>query len=336
MRSGTPLVLLLVTACGPKGAPLPALGLADGTPVSVDGMPAAQVECLLDRCQAAGSAELFAACSVESCPTTPECFAVHPRAVRFDAESETLTVHATIEHADGAVRDSLVVRDRPIHVGVTVITSTGEEIDLSVQSLFPGNFDQPVQFAAQVGPDIQDIVFGVWDRKVEPCDSERMGCQQFGFLLDGPLASWPPAFYQDGQKQRITPVTVTLQPVYGGGPPERFINVREAVARQLTRELEAFGSTVTILDTVLADEPGDHMALRHRHPHDGVVTAAMLSNLNPGVGGPPSGSADAALAADFSVTFGGDDDTLYQCAREACDGLVGDALHTCLLEDCNG
>ena len=133
--------------------------------------------CVHDRCGDAEDATAFETCKATRCMPRTERWSIAPTSVRYDAEAGTVQIQARTRHVTAVADGEEMVRAREAFVGVTVVTTEGEEIDLAVQTLFPGRLSEDLMFLAEVGPGVQDILFGVWDRKIEPCDSTRSGCQ---------------------------------------------------------------------------------------------------------------------------------------------------------------
>ena len=226
-------VLTLLVACTAGPPSLEAL---------VDGLELhhpAERECLLSSCRDASDAHALGLCRIEQCESEPETWVLKPTSIRH--EGETFFVQASLEYTPGSFGGVPAPRPREAYVGVTVIPSTGEEIDLAVTTVFADKLDEPFTLSTDVGPDVRDVIFGVWDRKIEPCDSERSGCKEFGFLLDGPLATWPPTVYIDGTRQRVPPAALDVLVLDAGAGPE-LIARRQSVLDALQAKLGVFGS----------------------------------------------------------------------------------------------
>jgi hypothetical protein len=179
---------------------------------------------------------------------------------------------------------------------VTLAAVDGEEFDLAIQTIFPGQFDQPLVFSADVEKPIQEVLIGLWDHKVQPCDSDRPGCKTYGFLLDGSLASWPPNLYTDYKRQRILPETVTFQ---WSGPITEGLAKPEALQAFLRVELAVFGATLSVQDG--ADDPllphPNKATVLFKHPRDEVLAKAIAKQL----GADSQTLRVEALATDFAV-----------------------------------
>jgi hypothetical protein len=250
-------VLVLVQACGTLTGPsawVAKLGIEDE----------AERRCVLATCDDADSLEAFSACRTQRCSHQPETWTLRPTAVRH--AGETVFLEAALGYAPAKYGYIEAQRPRQAYVGVTVVTSTGEEIDLAVTTVFADQLGESFTLSSDVGPDVRDVIFGVWDRKIEPCDSERSGCKEFGFLLDGPLATWPPTVYTDGVRQRIPPASVDVV-VLDAGAGSKLPARRAAVIDALSTELAVFGSSVGTVHTRRADRasPGSHLLLADDH-----------------------------------------------------------------------
>lgn len=140
----------------------------------------------------------------------PKTDAIHvePVSIQFDAASKRLAVEA---HLTGA---GVAMREAPVHVGVTVVTESGTEVDLIVHTLFPGAMEESVLFSTALDETPQQVLIGAWNDRIEPCQSERPGCKEFGFVLDASIASFPAGLYTDGVRQRLIPEDFSIT-VYG-------------------------------------------------------------------------------------------------------------------------
>lgn len=183
----------------------------------------------------------LAACGPKSSPKAAGATgpSVHLDSVKFDHESHTLYVQAGLEPG-AALKD----RTEPVYLGVTGVTSDGTEIDLMVNELFPGDLAAPMLFYAELDTDIDTVLIGAWDHKVRPCSVDRYGCKQFGFVLDGPLASWPPGLYTDGTRQRIPPQSFDILVV---GSEKSVDKLGAALAKDFLPELAPFGANFALL-----------------------------------------------------------------------------------------
>jgi hypothetical protein len=182
-------------------------GQADGPgtpePALTEGpSPQAKAEkCLAETCPATAAAALRTVCLKEKCGLEPETVAVDLQQVKYDGNS--LLVKARLAYSPVKGAETTLPRATPIYVGVTAISESGEELDLAVQTLFPDGLDEPVLMASEVGPGVKWLVVGAWNTKIEPCSVDRAGCRNYGFVLDGSLAVWPPGFYDGAGRQRV-------------------------------------------------------------------------------------------------------------------------------------
>lgn len=212
------------------------------------------------------AALLFASSSAAFAAAPPS---VRLEKVHFEADGGTLYVEAALEPA------ALSGRERPVYLGVTAVTPDGVEIDLMVNELFPGALDAPVVFYAEVGSPVQDVLVGAWDTKVQPCEVDRSGCKQFGFVLDGPLASWPPGLYDQGIRQRIPPETVRLRIDGARGDTRK---VWRATSRALAAELEPFDASLDVSRGADPVAAGSFEVL-YAHPHDRYLAERVAAAL---------------------------------------------------------
>ena len=293
LRAFLPAALL--TACA--GGPPDATALIDG----LGAIPEAERSCLLSACEFAASAEELATCRAERCAATPERWTLRPTAIRH--QDETVFVQAALGYEPGAFGFVQAQRAREAYVGVTVVTSSGAEIDLAVTTVFADRLGESFTLSSDVGPDVRDVIFGVWDQKIQPCDSERSGCKEFGFLLDGSLATWPPTVYVDGTRQRIPPATVDVVVLDAGvGPelPARRLQLVEA----LTSELSVFGSAIGTLTTRRAEQASEGVQVTVADDHDLLLARNLAAALAPDAAALPAPAAGEA-AAPFVILLGG-------------------------------
>ncbi|MEZ4318888.1 MAG: hypothetical protein R3F61_15345 [Myxococcota bacterium] len=153
---------------------------------------------------------------------------VEPMSIRWDAGAHNLSVEARL------VGKGVAERKEPVHIGVTVITESDTEVDLLVHTLFPAAMGESVLFATELEENPKHVLVGAWNTRVEPCDSERPGCREFGFVLDGSIASFPALLYTEGMRQRFLPAGFDVQVK---GDPKK-------VAAVADRYAAVFGSTV--------------------------------------------------------------------------------------------
>lgn len=313
------LVTLLSACTGAPQAPadpLSALGdLAD-----------AERTCLEQACADAITPEALKTCREQKCPHKADTWRLLPKSIRH--EGQTIFVRARVEHDPGGYGDVIEVRDTDAYVGCTVVTSTGDEIDLAVTTIFPNMLDAPFTLASEVGPDVRDVIFGVWDRKIEPCDSDRMGCQEYGFLLDGSLATWPPTVYTDGTRQRIPPPVVDVE-VRDGGAGVGFIAERDQVVAALSTELALFGAKVGRVRSGLASAHAARTQVAHSDEHDRLLARRVASKLVETPDVSDRVLSHDGLPADFLITVGGDAAT-WEATRAACVDSVDGEFDRCL------
>jgi len=133
---------------------------------------------------------------------------VEPHAIVWDADAKNLSIDVHL------VGKGVATRTDPVHIGVTVITDSAKEIDLLVHTLFPAAMGENVQFIADLEEPPRYVLIGAWSTRVEPCESERPGCKEFGFVLDDSIAAFPAGLYTQGMRQRFVPdgIEVQLQP----------------------------------------------------------------------------------------------------------------------------
>ena len=209
--------------------------------------------------------------------TSAAVWSVNPRSIRYDAASETVFVQASVE----VELNGEAPREKEAFVGVTLAAEDGEEFDLAIQTIFPAQLDQTFMFSAGVEKPIQDVLIGLWDHKVQPCDSERPGCKTYGFLLDGSMASWPPTLYTDYKRQRILPSEFSFQWV---GPEGSGLASQVDVGTFLKEKLGVFGSSLLIRSETgdwgfkSEEEPTSAVVL-YKHPKDELLARDLAQML---------------------------------------------------------
>lgn len=298
------LSAVLMSAC--TGAAPPPADLASLLDTDV---PVAARTCLEQACAEVTTAQELATCREASCAAREDSWTVVPTRIRYDGEMAF--VQARLSYQAGGYGGVDVPRSSEAYVGCTLITTDGREIDLAVTTLFPGDLERPFTLNTEVGADVRDIIFGVWDRKVEPCDSDRMGCQQYGFLLDGNLATWPPNVYSEGVRQRIPPTSVSAQFV-DAGLGSAFPAARDKALATLRAELEVFGAS---LESVESSPAGSFQAstVLIRDDHDVLIGRRVAATLSADAAVQP----DPGLPADLVVVLSGDAAT-HEKALAAC------------------
>ena len=290
----------------------------------------ALTECMASQCVDLGGVDAEV-CQAEKCAERSPEWGLDAQRVQF--EGNTVFVEGRVTHKAGGYGSVDVPRTEPVFVGVTAVTSAGEEIDLAVQTRFQAELSEPFMFSAEVGPDVQDVLFGVWDRKVEPCDVDRHGCRAFGFVLDGSLASWPPGLYTEAVRQRIPPTTLPLQVRNAGMPPAEAATHATTTDAALGKQLERFGSRVDSRPINLAGKSQPGVVVRYGHPHDrylaGLVATALGAAPDSVVARPSGGDL-------FEVLLGSAEGTgVHACLVDHCAGGSGDELDACFEEHCS-
>ncbi len=261
----------------------------------------AEAECLQAACAASASEELFAACRADQCAAREESWVVNPSLLRYDEGVVTMSVQ--VEHTPGGHGKIDTPRVGDTWLGATVLTSKGEEIDMAVQTVFPDRLDEAFTFSAEVGPDVADVIVGLWGKKIEPCDSTRSGCRIFGFVLDDSLAAWPPATYVEAppRRQRFLPGAMTVQLSAAAMAPERQAALTDAMATVWASETQRFGTNFAVSEpAVLPATEGVTTAVVHKHDHDGPLASRVAATLGADV----PVRHDPAAVADLVVALG--------------------------------
>ncbi len=195
---------------------------------------------------------------------------VSPMSIRWDDESDTLSVEAKL------VGKGVEARKEPVHVGVTAVTEAGDEVDLLVHTLFPAAMGESVLFTTPLDSPPQHVLIGAWNERVEPCDSERPGCKEFGFVLDGSIASFPAKLYTEGMRQRMIPADLAVHVKGDASGVESLAN----------DYAEPFGTTVTTHDYTGDEKPGvwtqraDDLGLAHRLAQAYDLEYGMVKGLD--------------------------------------------------------
>lgn len=311
-----PIVFLLMSL-GCSDPPLP-------PPPDLSSLPTVQHDCALRECSTAAELEV---CAAERCPMVSESWAVNPLQVRYSRDSGVLFVEVAVEYTAVLVDGAPQPHPSEVWLGVTVLTVSGEDIDLAVQTVFPDQIGEPFTFSADVGGDVQDIIFGLWGERVEPCDIDRSGCRNFGFVLDQSLAAWPVDTYveQPPRRQRILESAPTMLIESAGAPHETLAAARPRADQALQAELERFG--LTAAPAMLGIAPSAlplGLQVVHRDPRDGPLASTLAATL-----GSSSVALDVEAAADFVVQIGGSEETMA-CLRERCAGQSGAILEECM------
>lgn len=159
-----------------------------------------------------------------------EAWSVEPTTIRWSEDGGALSVEVAL------LGEARAEREEPAFVGVTVVTERGTEHDLVVHTVFPTDEPETMVFSAELSETPKYVLIGAWGEKIEPCEVDRPGCQEFGFVLDHSLASFPAQLYTEGMRQRLL--------------PERYrIGVRgdrETVGKAAAEFAAVFGSTVEV------------------------------------------------------------------------------------------
>ncbi len=265
---------------------------------------------------ASGSAAPTSSAAEPAAAQAPSGWAIAPSLVRWDPAQHVVTIEAAA--VPPPEDDGL-----PRWVGVTLLTASGEPVDLAVHTLLPGARTAPILFTAQVDAPAESVVMGLWGRQIQPCGVDRPGCRDFGFVLDDPLASWPPGFYTHFVPQRMASGRLGLLVRLAGGDPA----AADAAAAALS-------AAVAPLDVALQRgaalaEAAAATAVSHKHPADAHLARVLSAALGADV--PVRHAPDAA--DDLVVTLGGEA-AAWTCARAACADLAGDALLACASDAC--
>lgn len=263
----------------------------------------------------------------EQCAPTEAAWAVEPLDVRYVRSDGILHVDVAVQHTPATIGGEAVPYEDELFLGVTVLDTQGHDIDLAVQTVFPAQIGEPFTFTAEVGGEVRDIIFGLWGKKIAPCQVDRSGCRNFGFVLDESLAAWPPGTYteQPPRRQRILESAPTLAIQGAGAPWETLEAAGPRAQAALGEAVKRFGLQAPAPVYGLAPQALPlGLAVLHRDPHDGPLASAIADRL-----GSTAVAPDPSLPADFVIRIGGSDETLA-CQRDACTGREGDALQECL------
>ncbi len=235
-----------------------------------------QRECLVRHCAEVADLET---CRAESCPRHETAWSLTPSTIGYDGQ--VIFLDAAVRYQAPGWGDVREPRTSPVFAGVTLVKADGEELDLAVQTRFEDSLEDPFFMSAEVGPDIEYVIMGLWDHKLEPCESERPGCKEFGFLLDGNLAVWPPTTYADGRKRRIPPAVVPLSVQLYGGDPGQLERLGVVASEALAGELALFKSTVSREATRMAEEIESEapLVVRYGHPGDALAVGSVADRL---------------------------------------------------------
>lgn len=286
-------MLAFLLACAPS-TPAPPPAAVDLTAYS-----GAERACLEASCAGAPSDADLQACRAEKCAATPAVWSVTPTLLRYDAGTVTMSVD--VAHTPGAIGGAPVADPGETWLGATVLTKSGEEIDMAVHTVFPGRLDEPFTFSSEVGPDVEVVIVGLWGEKIEPCDSTRSGCKMFGFVLDASLGAWPAETYvaTSPRRQRFLPASLSVLQVVPADATAA-IDAGTAALRGLT---DRFGSTFAPENQLVvgASAPAA-VTVVHKHVHDGPVATELAEAVAKAAGEVPATAChDAAAIADLVV-----------------------------------
>jgi hypothetical protein len=238
-----------------------------------------------------------AAATAKPSPEAKASWSVVPKTIRYDEDSKTVFVQVGVT----VDNQGLPPREKEAFIGVTLAAVDGEEFDLAIQTVFPDQMDQPLLFSAGVEKPIEEVLVGLWDHKVQPCDSERPGCKTYGFLLDGSLASWPPNLYVDHKRQRILPHQVSFQWV---GPEDVRLASQLEVGSFMRTYLEVFGSTLVVEPSKSGAPPEgsiDGPVIQFKHAKDQVLAQTLAVEMTKEKSLELRVERKETLATDFAV-----------------------------------
>ena len=317
------LSVLVLVACDGSEPPPPSY-----TP-DLSGREAPLQQCLQQACLPATDADSFATCEAERCARSEATWAIEPSQIRYDREGGILTVDVAVQHTPARYGAVDIPHGEEAWLGVTVLTRAGEDIDLAVQTVFPDQISAPFTFSAEVGGEVRDIIFGLWGKKIEPCEVDRSGCRMFGFVLDESLAAWPLGTYTDSPppRQRIPDAGVTWVVQGAGAAPEVLRAAREKAALPLAAAVERFGFPLPEPEIRLAAAPrGPMLSVQYRDEHDQSIAQQVA--LRMGL------EKDGAILVpdapgDFVIEVGGAPASLA-CHRVQCSKASGEDLLACM------
>ncbi|MFT5683115.1 MAG: hypothetical protein ACI8RZ_004042 [Myxococcota bacterium] len=314
MLSTMSLLIALLVGCDEPAPPV----APPTTSIDLSGEPESFQTCVAQVCSdALTDADALAVCRAEPCAAREAAWSLSPDTVRYS--DGILSVGVSVDHTPAGHGPVDAAAEPEVWLGVTVLTEDGKDIDLAVQTVFLDRLDEPFVFSSEVGDGVQDIIFGLWGERIEPCDVARSGCQMFGFVLDKSLAAWPPLTYIESppRRQRILTEPVTLQVLNAGVPMEPARSSEKLARASLEREVGRFGSSVTVLPMVIATTMPPATTVYHRNDHDGPIASIVAPDVAPEdveVGHDP------AATADFTVVLWGNPERLA-CLQEKCADL---------------
>jgi len=316
--------LLMACSTPPEPAADPASAFADSLPA-----PQARA-CFEAAC--AGTGDDPAGCFASACPERQDGWELVPEKVQWDEAEGIFFLEAHVDYTAGGWGEIDVVRQEPVFIGVTLITPEDEEIDLAIATRFPGAFGERFFISSEVDRPVRDLIVGVWDRKIEPCDHERMGCQLFGFLLDGRLASWPPDFYETKERQRIPPSSYEVLPRSGGASVADLDAATQRAVQGLEAMLAPFGSAVKVGAPAVAEAVPERSTLRYSAPHDIALARMVVEHLGGEAGGWVRGEPLEGEPRDVLELVVAGDAAHHACLAEHC-AKAGD-LAACEAASC--
>lgn len=281
-------------------------------------------QCLGARCADAADPT---ACREAECALTEASWALHPERIAYDGT--VAYIETAVEHEPARYGDVVVPRTEPVFVGVTLIRDSGEELDLAVQTRFDSNLEAPFFLSADVGPGVTVAILGLWDHKVEPCEVDRPGCREFGFVLDGPLASWPPNFYSDFRSQRIPPQHMEIRVNTAGAPVDQATAARDAGLEAARSLLAPFETTLPAQPVRLAAEAVDTPTLSYGYKGDELLARTVAAAMAESLGADVAITQRPDSAARLEVTLPGPH---LACLQEHCADAA--YLAPCAQEHC--
>lgn len=339
-----------VAACAPSpqssdNEPAPLETTADET------LLAEQKQCIELLCPATDNS-----CIETSCALQEAQWDVMPTRVRHDPENAMLSVAAKISYTPKHFGPVPIERKTPAYVGVTAFTTTGEEaskpLDLAIQTLIPPNLSEEILFLAPLpeGDQLDSLIISAWDMKVEPCDDERPGCKDYGFLLDAPLASWPARNYDAGNMAppSLPTDTVTLNIVYRSGSPQALQAGVNRLMSTLSELVRPFGGGVQLKSITLTPreaKAAPQSQLQYGSPRWQYFAERLAIGLGSGEpenlaewrGVHSSGYPDRVPGGETDLTwvFDGGDTTPVSCGTSACEATENPSEHlACLVASC--
>lgn len=267
------LALVALTACGTPPAETPSEPIA-ATPAAP---PTPAEVCAAEHCATAADAE---ACAAEHCAHTPLRARAGVKKIRF--EEHTLFVGVTPEITPARIGDTVIEHTEPVYVGVTAVTPSGREIDLLVQEVIPGSEQGQVVFTAELDDRIDHVLVGLWGEKIAPCEVARSGCEEFGFVLDESLATYPPDVYVTGQRQRLLTEPLSIAVLAPQIPAQ---DAQDAISEAASAIVAVYGVPAEL--HAAADASATSTEVRYRHPRDAFVAERVRKAVSAHLGREP-------------------------------------------------